>query len=180
MAEQVDADVEAPLQEGFARRFWRLVRGYYTSPTDRRRAWLLTAAVVVLTLMQIAVQVRFNLWNRDFFNALENRDRAAFFGQMWTLILLLLVAMLTAVGGLWAKQQLSLDWRRWLVFHLQSLWLKDGRHYQLNFVAGAADNPDQRISENTRWATAMAVDLLIGLLGSVLTLAAFLGILWTL
>lgn len=180
MAEPVEADIEAPLQEGFFRRFWRLVRGYYTSPQDRRRAWLLTAAVVVLTLMQIAVQVRFNLWNRDFFNALENRDRAAFFGQMWTLLLLLLVAMLTAVGGLWAKQQLSLDWRRWLVFHLQSLWLQDGRHYQLNFIAGAADNPDQRISENTRWATAMAVDLLIGLLGSVLTLASFLGILWTL
>ncbi|WP_237217591.1 ABC transporter ATP-binding protein/permease, partial [Falsiroseomonas oryziterrae] len=171
---------EAPARRGFFRQFWRIVRGYYTSPGDRRRAWLLTAAVVFFTVLQIAVQVRFNLWNRDFFNALENRDRVAFYGQLWTLLLLVLGAMGTAVAALWAKQMLSLDWRRWLVQDLQARWLRGGLHYQLNFMPDAADNPDQRISENTRWATAMAVDLLIGLLGSILTLVSFLGILWTL
>ncbi|MDB5371927.1 MAG: transporter ATP-binding protein/permease, partial [Belnapia sp.] len=44
----------------------------------------------------------------------------------------------------------------------------------------AADNPDQRISENTRWATVMAVDLATGLLHAVLTLASFAGVLWVL
>jgi putative ATP-binding cassette transporter len=171
---------EAASRHGFLRQLWRIVRGYYTSPGDRRRAWMLTAAVLVLTIAQIAVQVRFNIWNRDFFNALENRDRAAFFGQLWTLLLLVGAAMGSAVAQLWAKQMLSLDWRRWLVQSLQRRWLEGGLHYQLNFMPEAADNPDQRITENTRWATAMAVDLLVGLLGSILTLISFLGILWTL
>ncbi len=162
------------------RRFWRLARGYYTSPGDRRRAWLLTAAVLALTIFQIGVQVRFNLWNRDFFNALENRDSPAFYGQMWMFALLTGLAMVAAVGQLWARQALMLGWRRWLVHRLQRRWLEHGRHYQLNFLPGAADNPDQRISENTRWATAMAVDLSIGLLSAILTLASFLGILWSL
>jgi putative ATP-binding cassette transporter len=180
MAEQA-SDIAGPApQQGFLRQFWRIVRGYYTSPGDRRRAWLLTLAVLVLTMIQIAVQVRFNVWNRDFFNALENRDRAAFFGQLWTLLILVGAAMVSAVAQLWAKQMLSLDWRRWLVHSLQERWLQGGLHYQLNFVPDAADNPDQRITENTRWATAMAVDLLVGLLGSILTLISFLGILWTL
>jgi putative ATP-binding cassette transporter len=174
-----DGTPAAPRRSFFAQ-FWRIARSYYTAKEDRRRAWLLTIAVVVFTLAQIAVQIRFNLWNRDFFNALENRDRAAFFGQLWTLLLLLGGAMVSAVAGLWAKQMLSLDWRRHLVHRLQSQWLAGGLHYQMNFMPGAADNPDQRISENTRWATAMAVDLLIGLLGSILTLISFLGILWTL
>ncbi|SFK42450.1 ABC transporter ATP-binding protein/permease [Falsiroseomonas stagni] len=180
MADTTEAQAETAPRRGFLQRFWRLARGYYASPQDRRRAWLLTIAVIVLTLAQILVQVRFNLWNRDFFNALENRDRAAFFGQMWMFGALIVAAMVTAVAQLWARQALMLDWRRWLVHRLQGRWLEGGRHYQLNFMPDAADNPDQRISENTRWATAMAVDLLVGLLGSILTLASFLGILWTL
>lgn len=180
MADTTEAQAETAPRRGFLQRFWRLARGYYASPQDRRRAWLLTIGVIVLTLAQILVQVRFNLWNRDFFNALENRDRAAFFGQMWMFGALIIAAMVTAVAQLWARQALMLDWRRWLVHRLQGRWLEGGRHYQLNFMPDAADNPDQRISENTRWATAMAVDLLVGLLGSILTLASFLGILWTL
>jgi len=180
MSDPIPAAIDLPPQEGLMRRFWRLARGYYTSPGDRRRAWLLTTAVVGLTLFQIGVQVRFNLWNRDFFNALENRDSSAFYGQMWMFALLTVLAMLAAVGQLWARQALMLGWRRWLVHRLQRRWLENGRHYQLNFLPGAADNPDQRISENTRWATAMAVDLTIGLLSAILTLASFLGILWSL
>jgi putative ATP-binding cassette transporter len=180
MAETTDDAAETASRRGFLRQFWRIARAYYTAPGDRGRAWLLTLAVIVLTLIQILVQVRFNIWNRDFFNALENRDRAAFYGQLWTLLALLGGAMASAVAALWAKQMLSLDWRRSLVHRLQGRWLQGGLHYQMNFMPDAADNPDQRISENTRWATAMAVDLLIGLLGSVLTLVSFLGILWTL
>jgi putative ATP-binding cassette transporter len=180
MSDTTDAEAGGPPRRGFLAQFWRIARSYYTAKGDRRRAWLLTIAVVVLTLVQILVQLRFNIWNRDFFNALENRDRPAFYGQLWTLLLLLLAAMGSAVAQLWAKQMLSLDWRRHLVHRLQSRWLEGGLHYQLNFMPDAADNPDQRISENTRWATAMAVDLLVGLLGSILTLATFLGVLWTL
>ena len=180
MPDPTPAAIDLPPQDGLMRRFWRLARGYYTSPGDRRQAWLLTAAVFGLTIFQIGVQVRFNLWNRDFFNALENRDSSAFYGQMWMFALLTVLAMVAAVGQLWARQALMLGWRKWLVHRLQRRWLEHGRHYQLNFLPGAADNPDQRSSENTRWATAMAVDLTIGLLSAFLTLASFLGILWSL
>jgi putative ATP-binding cassette transporter len=179
MADAGDAAAETP-RRGFFGQFWRIIRIYYGAKETRWRAWGYTIAVVALTLAQILVQLRFNIWNRDFFNALENRDRAAFYGQLWTLGLLLVAAMASAVAQLWAKQMLSLDWRRALVESLQSRWLRGGLHYQLGFVPDAADNPDQRIGENTRWATAMAVDLLVGLLGSILTLATFLGVLWTL
>ncbi|MFC7543832.1 ABC transporter ATP-binding protein/permease [Siccirubricoccus deserti] len=136
--------------------------------------------MLALTLLQIAIQVRFNIWNRDFFNALETRDRAAFFGQMGLFLVLTLGSMATAVFQLYVRQLLQLHWRQWLVLRLQHRWLEDGRHYQLNFLPDAADNPDQRISENTRWATAMAVEMAVGLITSVLMLISFVGILWTL
>jgi vitamin B12/bleomycin/antimicrobial peptide transport system ATP-binding/permease protein len=168
-----------PPPDSFARRVRRLA-GQYFNGEEKRKARLLAAGVLALTLLQIGIQVRFNIWNRDFFNALEQRDRPAFFGQMGLFVGLTLASMATAVFQLYVRQLLQLHWREWLVFRLQHRWLEGGRHYQLGFLDGAADNPDQRISENTRWATAMAVELAIGLITSALMLISFVGILWTL
>jgi putative ATP-binding cassette transporter len=174
-----DPAPEAAPPERFLRRFGRLSALYFNGE-EKWQARRLAAGVLLLTLLQIAIQVRFNIWNRDFFNALELRDRSAFFGQMGLFLALTVASMVTAVFQLYVRQLLQLHWRRWLVFRLQRRWLADGRHYQMNFLEGAADNPDQRISENTRWATAMAVDMAVGLVTSVLMLVSFVGILWTL
>ncbi|HYZ30764.1 MAG TPA: ABC transporter ATP-binding protein/permease, partial [Crenalkalicoccus sp.] len=164
---------------GLLLRFAGIARQYFNG--ERRwRARGLALAVLLLTCLQILVQVRYNLWNRDFFNALDNRDRAEFFGQARLFVLLALASMATSVGQLYARQMLQLDWRRWLVLNLQRRWLAEGRHYQIGFLPDAADNPDQRISENTRWATAMAVDMAAGLVQSLLMLLSFIGLLWTL
>ncbi len=173
-----DTDAGAP-QEGFLRRFVRMAGGYFNGE-EKGKARALAAGVLGLTVLQIAVQVRFNIWNRDFFNALETRDRDAFFGQLGMFVMLTVASMVTAVFQLYFKQLLQLHWRRWLVFRLQHRWLQDGRHYQMNFLPDNADNPDQRISENTRWATAIAVDMVVGLIQSLLMLVSFVGILWTL
>ncbi|TCZ59895.1 ABC transporter ATP-binding protein/permease [Roseicella aquatilis] len=169
----------APVPESFARRVRNLAAQYFNGE-EKGKARLLAFGVLALTLLQIGIQVRFNIWNRDFFNALESRDRGAFFGQMGLFVGLTLASMVTAVAQLYVRQMLQLHWREWLVTRLQRRWLEGGRHYQLGFLEGAADNPDQRISENTRWATAMAVDLAVGLITSVLMLFSFVGILWTL
>src|SRR3712207_3366009 len=66
---------------GFGRKLWRLASTYYSSE-EWRSAWAITAAVVVLTVVQIGLQVRLNICNRDFFDALERRDHAGFLWQM--------------------------------------------------------------------------------------------------
>ncbi|WP_135465795.1 ABC transporter ATP-binding protein/permease [Crenalkalicoccus roseus] len=173
------AEEPQPPSRGFLRRFGRLALLYFNGE-ERWHARGLAAGVVVLTLLQIFIQIRFNIWNRDFFNALEVRDKAAFYGQTYLFVLLAAASMVTAVFQLYVRQMLQLYWRRWMVQRLQRRWLESGRHYQMQFLPDAPDNPDQRISENTRWATAIAVDLVVGLLQSVLMLVSFVGILWTL
>jgi vitamin B12/bleomycin/antimicrobial peptide transport system ATP-binding/permease protein len=164
---------------GFLRKVWRLASAYYSSE-ERRSAWAITAVVVVLTLLQIAVQVRFNIWNRDFFDALDKRDHERFLWQMGLFVVLALAGTAAAIFQMHARQTLQVWWRDWLVRHLQGRMLAGSAHYRMQFVEGAADNPDQRIGENARWATATAVELAVGLLNSVVLLAAFVGILWTL
>jgi ABC-type uncharacterized transport system fused permease/ATPase subunit len=54
----------------------------------------------------------------------------------------------------------------------------DGRHYQLNFIDPDLDNPDQRISENTKHAIEMTVEFALGIFNAMVTLVSFVGVLW--
>jgi putative ATP-binding cassette transporter len=169
-----------PLPAGGSwKRIWTLTSPYFRSE-ERVRARLLLAAIVGLTLVQIAIQVRFNWWNGDFFNALEARDSSAFLHQIVLFAGLAALSMVATVYQQSLKQSLQLRWRGWLTRKLTNRWLANGLHYQLGFVAAGIDNPDQRIAEDTRIVTESALDFLIGIVNSTLMFASFIGILWTL
>jgi putative ATP-binding cassette transporter len=172
-------DLSGRNSSGFLVRFIRLAGPFFSSE-QRWRVRLLAAGVIALALLQIAVQIRLNLWNKDFFNALEAKDWPAFISTMWMFALLASASMGTAVYQVYLKQLLQLRWREWLTTRLVSSWLENGRHYQMNFIGAGVENPDQRIAENAHWATDMAVEFALGMLNAVLTLVSFLGILWTL
>jgi putative ATP-binding cassette transporter len=164
--------------ERAARAFWQITRRWLSAP-DRGNARLLLFGVMALTVAQVAIQIRFNLWNRDFFNALENRNGGEFRTQILIFLGLAALSMTVAVYHLYVAQLLKLRWREWLTRHLLEAWLRDGRHYQLELAGADADNPEQRIAEDVRASTDLAVEFATGLLTSVLMLAAFVGILWT-
>ncbi len=158
---------------------WRLAQGWYGSD-ERGVAWGLTFATLALKLLQIGIALRLNLWHRDAFNALEHRRGDVLADQAWLFVLLAGASIAAAVAQLWARQMLALRWRAWLVQRLQGRWMTRDCHWHLGMLPDGADNPDQRISENTRWATALAIDLVLGLVQSVLLVASFAGILWNL
>ncbi len=177
--EQPDAKLlEDRGPERVTRAFWQITRQWLSAP-DRGNARLLLFGVMALTVAQVAIQIRFNLWNRDFFNALENRNGGAFRTEILIFLGLAALSMTVAVYHLYVAQLLKLRWREWLTRHLLEAWLRDGRHYQLELAGAGADNPEQRIAEDVRAATDLAVEFATGLLTSVLMLTAFVGILWT-
>ena len=170
-------DPERPRQGPLASTL-RLARGWYAA--EARLAWGLTLLVVLMTLAQIATALGVNAWHGAFFAALDRRDAASMGHQAWVFAGLVLLTMALAVAQLGARQMLALSWRRWLVRDLQGRWARDARNYHMGLLPDAADNPDQRISENTRWATAVSVDLGCTLLHAGFSLVSFLGVLWTL
>ncbi|MBR0648140.1 ABC transporter ATP-binding protein/permease [Roseomonas terrae] len=161
------------------RGFWRWVRAWLVAP-DRGKARLLIAGVVAMTLAQVAIQIRFNTWNRDFFDALDKRNPDAFQYQIMVFLVLAALSMTAAVYQLYLKQLLQLAWREWLTRRLTKAWLHESRQYQLEAGAAEADNPDQRIAEDVRLAADLSVDFVVGLLVSITMLIAFVGILWSL
>src|SRR5258708_4406917 len=168
---------KAAQRRGLVARAWGLA-GPYLASEERRPAWLLLGSIILLTLAQIALQVRFNTWNADFFNALEAHDRGAFHYQLGVFAVLATGSMGVTVYQTYLKQMLQLRWRRWLTRHLTAQWLANGLHYQLAFLATEIDNPDQRIAEDIRVVTESALDFLIGVINSTITFFCFIGILW--
>uniref|UniRef100_UPI0022EB59EB SbmA/BacA-like family transporter n=1 Tax=Falsiroseomonas oryzae TaxID=2766473 RepID=UPI0022EB59EB len=171
-------DRAPPPEIGPIRDAWRLARGWFAA-----EPWVaggLAAGALALILAQIAIDWGFALWHRAAFDALGERDGTAFGTQLLVFAGLIAALMVTSVGRLWSRQMIGFRWRRWLVLRLQGAMLADGRHHRLAGDAAGTDNPDQRIGENARWATAIAVDLALGLIYAVVLLVSFAGMLWQL
>ncbi len=83
-----------------------------------------------------------------------------------------------AVYQLYLNQWLQIRWRRWLTSHYLGEWLQDANHYRMQLQGDAADNPDQRITDDVKLFVERTLDIGVGLLSAVVTLASFIIILW--
>jgi putative ATP-binding cassette transporter len=138
------------------------------------------ALVAALTAAQVAVQVGLNSWSARLYNALEARHLDAFLGQIVTFVLLLLASLAVFSLSLYVRRRLQFAWRVWLTKTTLSVWMAEGRHYQLGLITGDHDNPDGRIAEDIRVTTESAVDLGQSLLYCIMLLVTFVDVLWTL
>jgi putative ATP-binding cassette transporter len=159
------------------RRFWKSARGFWHGPTARL-AWGLIALLIIVTLLQIVLQYRLNLWNRDFFNALEFRNGAEIWHQTQLLVLFAALSIGLAVTAVWGRMTFQRSWRGWVSRHLIDAWLGDERYRRIDLWNGEHQNAEYRIAEDARLATDAPIDLVIGLLASVLTAATFVVVLW--
>jgi putative ATP-binding cassette transporter len=163
----------------FFRALWRLA-GPYWSSEDKWAARGLLAAVIGLNLGLIAINVRFNTWNADFYNAVQDFNESEFYKQLAIFAVLALVFVLISVYQLYLNQMLQIRWRRWLTRQYLGVWLGEQRFYRLQMSKGATDNPDQRIGEDINLFVDKTLTLGLGFMNSVVTLISFVAILWTL
>jgi putative ATP-binding cassette transporter len=164
---------------GFLTAFWALAKPYWVSE-QRTKGLVLLGAVIGLSLGAVYLEVQFNDWNRDFFNALEKKEQAEFFSQLWRFTYLALIWIVVMVYRLYLQQMLYIEWRSWLNDNFLRRWLEDRAYYRLQLADRGVDNPDQRIADDLRIFVDMTLDLSIGLLSAVVTLVSFTVILWQL
>ena len=164
-----------------ARQAWGLSRPYFSS-TEKWKAWSLLVAIVVLNLASVYMLVLINEWYRVFYDALQNKQVAVFWQQLWRFGWLALIYIVIVVYRFYLTQLLQLDWRRWLTQHMMQRWLGAKAFYRLELArfGGQAvpDNPDQRLQEDLNLFTSSSVSLSMGLLNALVTFVSFVGILW--
>ena len=160
-----------------ARAFARLSLGFWSSE-QALRAWLLSVGVLGLVVAGLLIQVGINRWNGLFFDALERKDTATVLYAVELILALALAAAASGAAIVLCKMRLQVEWRQWLTRRLIGCWLSDRRFYQLSIAGDPAKNPEYRIADDIRMATEPLVDFVIGLVGSLLYAATFVGILW--
>ena len=161
----------------FLTAFWALAKPYWVSE-QRTKGLGLALAVIGLSLGLVWISVQFNLWNKDFYNALENKDQGEFWRQLWRFTYLAFAWIVAGVYRLYFQQMLLIEWRTWLNQHYLEQWMSDRAYYRLQLTDRGVDNPDQRIADDLRLFVDMTLDLSIGLLSAVVTLISFTTILW--
>jgi vitamin B12/bleomycin/antimicrobial peptide transport system ATP-binding/permease protein len=117
-----------------------------------RESAIAIAMIVVLVLInqgQVGISVRLSFFNRDWFNAIQERNAGEFWRQLFYVFTpWAFVYVTTAVVEYVLKSMLTIRWRRWLTEHYVRRWLGAHTHYGMTLAGGDADNPDQRIAED--------------------------------
>ncbi|HEY1299028.1 MAG TPA: ABC transporter ATP-binding protein/permease [Stellaceae bacterium] len=166
-------------ERGFLREAWELAWPYWKSE-EKWSAIGLLAAVVALNLITVWLNVRFNYWNNDFYNALQEYKWSEFWRQFAIFGVIALSMIVVGVYSYYLRGVLHIRWRRWLTERFLKQWLDNQAYYRMQLNRAATDNPDQRISEDLDSFATMSLALSLGLLNAVVTLLSFLSILWTL
>lgn len=172
----VDDDLRSVTDARSLRRFWVAARGFWRKSATV--AWGLIGVLTICVVLQLVVQYWLNLWNRDFFNALEQRNRAEIWGQVFLLPVLVAASVALGIFAVWARMTFQRCWRAWLTTNLVDVWLPSLLRHPPAFVNGDRQNAEYRIAEDARLATDAPIDLFVGLLSSLLAGATFIVVLW--
>ena len=160
-------------------RVWRLLRPYWFSE-DRWAGRGLLVLVIALTLGGVWLTVLVARWNRLFFDALQEKNYAAFVSLLGRFGVLAALYIATAVYALYCTQMLQIRWRLWLTERYSRDWLAGRAYYLLQLEPSRVENPEQRIQDDIGIVTSLTLDLLTGVLNSLATLGSFVVMLWLL
>lgn len=158
-------------------RFWRSASQCWQ--LQKARAIGLAVFLVVLVLLQLLVQLLLNLWNRNFFDALERKDAHTLWIQAQLFVPLAVMSILLASASVWGRMTAQRSWREALTRKVMSKWLENDRFRHLDHLAKGSENPEYRIAFDIRMATDAPIDFAVALLSSVLTSITFFAVLWT-
>ncbi|HXI08092.1 MAG: ABC transporter ATP-binding protein/permease [Bradyrhizobium sp.] len=156
---------------------WRIASPYFRSE-DRWAGRGLLAAVIAIELSLVAIDVLINQWNNRFYNALQDKDWDRFVWEIGVFCVLASLAVVLSVYQLYLNQWLQIRWRNWMTRHYLGEWLEGPNHYRMQLQGDAADNPDQRMTEDVKLFIERTMEIGVGLLSSIVSLASFVVILW--
>ncbi len=158
------------------RGFWSLFKGYWSSE-EKWKARGLLAVVIAMNFAMVYLLVQLNSWYQIFWDALQNYEEESFWPLIGEFSAIAFTYIIIAVYAIYLRQMLQIKWRTWMTKNYLNAWMGGQIYYRLQ---DAADNPDQRISEDIGQFVNLSLGLLIGFLKQLTTLAAFGVVLWEL
>jgi vitamin B12/bleomycin/antimicrobial peptide transport system ATP-binding/permease protein len=158
------------------RRFWSVAKLFWIGD-EKWKAGGLLLLLLLLLLGRTEFTVLFNEQSGEFTSALAAHDSARFWRSMRHFGFALAAGVPVYALYYYVRDLLGVTWRRWLTRDFVQRYFRDRAFYRLTFEKHI-DNPDQRIAEDVNSFTQKSLKLLVEVLGAVLQLVAFSGVLW--
>lgn len=155
-----------------------ILRRLLNSSDEFLKLAALSAGLMFILLATAYGQVTLNQWNVPFYNAIEQRDVPEFIRQLQIFVYIAAVLLILNVGQNWFQQTLSVMMRKAIVKNLIDCWLHGNKAAKLDKSDFYAQNPDQRIHQDSRQLADLTTGLTIGFIQSTILLLSFIGILW--
>ena len=156
---------------------WRIATPYFRSE-DKWAGRGLLAAVITIELLLVGNDVLLNQWRNRFYNALQEKDWNSFVHETFFFIAIATASVVLSIYQLYLNQWLQIRWRKWMTTKYLGEWLHDANHYRMQLQGDAADNPDQRVSDDVKLFVERTLDISVGLLSAIVSFFSFVVILW--
>ena len=144
--------------------------------------WLLLGVIALLILVINGINVGISFIARNIENALVSYDESSFWKIVAIYAFCLVLALPIRALQSYLIPKLGLMWRRWLSSRLLGRYLSNRAYYVLNpndENSADIDNPDQRISDDTKSFTITSLSVLVEVISALLTFFSFIIVLWT-
>src|SRR3984957_2957303 len=161
----------------FLWRTYRLIKPYWLSDERKKATWLLVLLLVLL-VAYTEVAVLFNQQSGEFTSALAAQDGPRFKKSILEFFGLLVIGVPIDVYYSYVRDNLALNWRRWLTDSFLGRYFNDRGDYRL-LSAPEIDNPDQRISDDIDAFTKQSLTLVLVFANGIFQLGAFGFVLWS-
>ncbi|TCD55589.1 ABC transporter ATP-binding protein/permease [Synechococcus sp. BS55D] len=144
--------------------------------------WLLLAVIVLMLLAVNGINAGISFIARDLTNALVAKQQEGFYRILIIYASCFVVALPIRVSQIFFTLKLGIIWRDWLSRSLIADYMSNRAYYVLNpndEQATDVDNPDQRITDDTRAFTAQSLQFTLGIFDALLTFSLNILILWS-
>lgn len=154
--------------------FWM----YRHQVRSRWQPWAFLSILLVLSLSVSGLNVIISYVGNFFSTALAEKNQGEFWRFLFVYAGVFVVGTPIVVMYSYTRDRLGNYWRKWLTEQFLERYLSDRAYYQIE-ANSDLDNPDQRITEDIKAFTISSLRFLLILLGSVIDVISFMGILWT-
>jgi len=144
--------------------------------------WLFLGIIVLMLLAVNGINAGIGFIARDLTNALVEKQEDGFYRILGIYACCFAIALPIRVSQIFFTYKLGIIWREWLSKSLVKDYMTNKAYYQLNpndEDQTDVDNPDQRITDDTRAFTGQSLTFTLGVFDALLTFSLNILILWS-
>lgn len=162
------------------KRIWKMAAPYWIKSEERFGSLALLAINIIMMVFNNFVGVRMVIWNRDWTNALTNKDAKMWEQNIYVFLLVGAASIFAGTFNTYIQAWVSIRWRRWMTARYMRYWMEGGNHYRMQLTGNETDNPDQRISEDISMFIGSTWTYSFSFVQNLLSLGTYLVMLWQL